>query len=73
MANPDFFLNIFRRITLNVLQTHGDDVDDEEFTIQIKFDIFAFPEVDPRISMEKVEAAAQASCKQGEESLQGPR
>ncbi len=56
-----------------MLQTHGDDVDDEEFTIQIKFDIFAFPEVDPRISMEKVEAAAQVSCKQGEVSMQGPR
>ena len=42
-------------------QTHGDDVDDEEFTIQIKFNIFAMPEVDPRITMEKVESTAQVN------------
>ena len=41
--------------------THGDDLDDEEFTIQIKFNIFAMPEVDPRITMEKVESTAQVN------------
>jgi hypothetical protein len=39
-------------------------VDDEEFTIQIKFNIFALPDVDPRISMEKVQATAQVDSRE---------
>ena len=34
----------------------GDDVDDEEFTITIKYDIFAVPEVDSNMDLKKVQA-----------------
>ena len=41
------------------MKASGDDVDDEDFSIKIKFDLFAKPEIDPGRRMEDVKSKAQ--------------
>ena len=42
------------------MKASGDDVDDEDFSIKIKFDLFAKPEIEPDRRLEEVRSKAQA-------------
>ena len=52
------------------MKASGDDVDDEDFFIKIKYDLFARPEIEPDRKMEEVRSRAQAWTIELEKEMQ---
>ena len=55
---------------MECMKASGEDVDDEDFSIQVKFDLFAKPEVEPDRNIEDVKNRAQAWTIEVEKEIQ---
>ena len=63
--NQQEIINISRKtledyMTNECMKASGEDVDDEEFFIKIKYDLFAKPEIEPDKNLDDVKRRAQA-------------
>ena len=55
---------------MECMKASGDDADDEDFYISVKFDLFAKPEVEPDRNIEEVKNRAQAWTIEVEKEMQ---